>query len=46
MYYVVPEEILQSRRDQPNVYQWVQAYRKHGHRIANINPVSFNTLEE
>ncbi|XP_055906250.1 probable 2-oxoglutarate dehydrogenase E1 component DHKTD1 homolog, mitochondrial [Eupeodes corollae] len=37
----VSEDILQSRNSQPNVFRWVEAYRKHGHKLASINPVAF-----
>ncbi|KAL9899955.1 putative 2-oxoadipate dehydrogenase complex component E1 homolog isoform 2-T2 [Glossina fuscipes fuscipes] len=36
----VSEEVLQSRNAQSNVYRWVEAYRKHGHKFANVNPIS------
>uniref|UniRef100_A0A1A9WZ17 Transketolase-like pyrimidine-binding domain-containing protein n=1 Tax=Glossina brevipalpis TaxID=37001 RepID=A0A1A9WZ17_9MUSC len=36
----VSDEILQSRNAQSNVYRWVEAYRKHGHKFANVNPIS------
>lgn len=39
----VSEDILQSRNSQPNVFRWVEAYRKHGHKLASINPVSLES---
>lgn len=39
----VSEDILQLRNSQPNVFRWVEAYRKHGHKLASINPVSLKS---
>uniref|UniRef100_A0A034W3N6 Putative 2-oxoglutarate dehydrogenase E1 component DHKTD1-like protein, mitochondrial n=1 Tax=Bactrocera dorsalis TaxID=27457 RepID=A0A034W3N6_BACDO len=36
----VSDEVLQSRNAQGNVYRWIEAYRKHGHKLATINPIS------
>ena len=33
------EELPQQRAAQPNLHRFVDAYRKHGHKIANTNPV-------
>ncbi|XP_054725087.1 probable 2-oxoglutarate dehydrogenase E1 component DHKTD1 homolog, mitochondrial [Anastrepha obliqua] len=38
--YQVAPEVLQSRNAQGNVYRWVEAYRKHGHKLAAVNPIS------
>lgn len=35
--------MLESRRNQSNLFRWVDAYRTHGHRIANVNPVALPT---
>lgn len=39
--YKVPEDILDSRHNNSNVYRWIEAYRKYGHRLAITNPVEF-----
>uniref|UniRef100_W8AY39 Putative 2-oxoglutarate dehydrogenase E1 component DHKTD1, mitochondrial n=1 Tax=Ceratitis capitata TaxID=7213 RepID=W8AY39_CERCA len=36
----VADEVLQSRNAQGNVYRLVEAYRKHGHKLATVNPIS------
>lgn len=33
------EELPQQRAAQPNLHRFVDAYRRHGHKIANTNPV-------
>lgn len=38
--HTVADEVLQSRNAQGNAYRWVEAYRKHGHKLAAINPIS------
>uniref|UniRef100_A0A1I8PJ39 Transketolase-like pyrimidine-binding domain-containing protein n=1 Tax=Stomoxys calcitrans TaxID=35570 RepID=A0A1I8PJ39_STOCA len=46
----VPDEVVQSRNAQGNVYRWVEAYRKYGHKLAAVNPISIksqqSTLDE
>ncbi|XP_055381186.1 probable 2-oxoglutarate dehydrogenase E1 component DHKTD1 homolog, mitochondrial [Condylostylus longicornis] len=37
----VSEDILKSRNSQSNLYRWVEGYRKHGHKLAMIDPVVF-----
>ncbi|XP_036324066.1 probable 2-oxoglutarate dehydrogenase E1 component DHKTD1 homolog, mitochondrial isoform X2 [Rhagoletis pomonella] len=48
--YRVSDEVLQSRNAQGNVYRWVEAYRKHGHKLASVNPISIrdqqSTIDE
>uniref|UniRef100_A0A1L8E1X1 Putative 2-oxoglutarate dehydrogenase e1 subunit n=1 Tax=Nyssomyia neivai TaxID=330878 RepID=A0A1L8E1X1_9DIPT len=39
--FAVPEDILSARNRQSNVYRWVEAYRSHGHNLAQVNPVDF-----
>uniref|UniRef100_A0A6M2DDZ7 Putative 2-oxoglutarate dehydrogenase e1 subunit n=1 Tax=Xenopsylla cheopis TaxID=163159 RepID=A0A6M2DDZ7_XENCH len=41
---VVSEEELQARQKQCNFYRWVNSYRKHGHKVANVDPVNFKQL--
>jgi 2-oxoglutarate dehydrogenase complex dehydrogenase (E1) component-like enzyme len=38
--FTVPPEALESRIKQSNFYRFVTAYRQHGHRKANINPIA------
>lgn len=38
--HIVPESVLQSRREQSNIYRWVEAYRTHGHRLASVNAIA------
>ena len=33
------EKLPQQRASQPNLHRFVDAYRRHGHKIANTNPV-------
>ncbi|XP_037952832.1 probable 2-oxoglutarate dehydrogenase E1 component DHKTD1 homolog, mitochondrial [Teleopsis dalmanni] len=42
----VPDEVLQSRNAQGNVYRWVEAFRKHGHKLATVNPISIQPNSE
>uniref|UniRef100_A0A182T362 Uncharacterized protein n=1 Tax=Anopheles maculatus TaxID=74869 RepID=A0A182T362_9DIPT len=37
--------VLEKRNTNSNVYRWVEAYRTHGHRIATIDPVKFQSSE-
>ncbi|XP_061393464.1 probable 2-oxoglutarate dehydrogenase E1 component DHKTD1 homolog, mitochondrial [Musca vetustissima] len=41
----VPEEVVQSRNAQGNVYRWVEAYRKYGHKLAAVNPISIKSQQ-
>ncbi|KAI8130304.1 putative 2-oxoglutarate dehydrogenase E1 component DHKTD1 [Lucilia cuprina] len=43
--YKVPEDVLQSRNAQGNVYRWVEAYRKYGHKLAAVNPISIKSQQ-
>ncbi|XP_063231857.1 probable 2-oxoglutarate dehydrogenase E1 component DHKTD1 homolog, mitochondrial isoform X2 [Bacillus rossius redtenbacheri] len=38
----IPDEVLESRAKQSNFHRLVSAYRKYGHRKADINPVNFS----
>ncbi|CAH0552068.1 unnamed protein product [Brassicogethes aeneus] len=38
--YNVPEEVLNSRKEQSNFYRLVSAYKEHAHKSADVNPVS------
>jgi 2-oxoglutarate dehydrogenase complex dehydrogenase (E1) component-like enzyme len=38
--FTVSSEALESRIKQSNFYQFVTAYRQHGHKKANINPIA------
>lgn len=40
--YHVSQEELGSRIKQSNFYRFVEAYRQHAHKKANVNPVSIN----
>lgn len=42
---IVPEDVLQSRNAQGNVYRWVEAYRKYGHKLAAVNPISIKSQQ-
>uniref|UniRef100_A0A1B6CHB3 Uncharacterized protein n=1 Tax=Clastoptera arizonana TaxID=38151 RepID=A0A1B6CHB3_9HEMI len=44
--YEVSEQELAARIQEIRFYQFVTAYREHGHKIANINPVDFNEKME
>uniref|UniRef100_T1PCK3 Transketolase n=1 Tax=Musca domestica TaxID=7370 RepID=T1PCK3_MUSDO len=41
----VPEDVVQSRNAQGNVYRWVEAYRKYGHKLAAVNPISIKSQQ-
>jgi 2-oxoglutarate dehydrogenase complex dehydrogenase (E1) component-like enzyme len=38
--FTVSPEALESRIKQSNFYQFVTAYRQHGHKKANVNPIA------
>lgn len=38
--FTVSSEALESRIKQSNLYRFVTAYRQHGHKKANINPIA------
>lgn len=38
--YHISDKIAENRAKQCNFYRLVTAYRKHGHKCADINPVS------
>lgn len=40
--FIVSEDKLRSRNKESNLYRLVTAYREHGHKLSNINPVVFN----
>lgn len=40
--YNVPERVWESRWKQCNFYRLVTAFRQHGHKCADINPVALN----
>lgn len=44
-FHLVPQDVLNSRSNQSNVYRWVEAYRTHGHRVANVNPVAITKIQ-
>ncbi|XP_063705809.1 probable 2-oxoglutarate dehydrogenase E1 component DHKTD1 homolog, mitochondrial [Culicoides brevitarsis] len=37
----VPENVLQARVSNSNLYRWVEAFRSHGHHAAAFNPIDF-----
>jgi 2-oxoglutarate dehydrogenase complex dehydrogenase (E1) component-like enzyme len=39
-FFTVSSEALESRIKQSNFYRFVTAYRQHGHKKANINPIA------
>ncbi|RLU16243.1 hypothetical protein DMN91_012003 [Ooceraea biroi] len=41
-HFEVPREYLEERGKQSNFYRLVNAYRNHGHKQANIDPISLN----
>lgn len=40
--FTVPQSIISKRNEQSLIYRWVEAFRKHGHRIACINPIEIH----
>jgi 2-oxoglutarate dehydrogenase complex dehydrogenase (E1) component-like enzyme len=42
----VPDNVLEARKNKSNLFQYVKAYRTHGHRIATINPVEVKRKKE
>ncbi|XP_023016659.2 probable 2-oxoadipate dehydrogenase complex component E1 homolog [Leptinotarsa decemlineata] len=38
--YKVPKEVIETRYKESNFYRLALAYRQHGHKCSNINPVS------
>ncbi|XP_069689764.1 2-oxoadipate dehydrogenase complex component E1 isoform X2 [Periplaneta americana] len=40
--YEVSVDVLKSRAEQSNFFRFVTAYRRHGHKRANINPVAIS----
>ncbi|XP_037921992.1 probable 2-oxoglutarate dehydrogenase E1 component DHKTD1 homolog, mitochondrial [Hermetia illucens] len=41
----ISDEKLSARNSQPDIVRWVEGFRKHGHRLASIDPVNFKKLE-
>ncbi|GAB0099368.1 Probable 2-oxoglutarate dehydrogenase E1 component DHKTD1 homolog, mitochondrial [Sergentomyia squamirostris] len=39
--FAVPEDVLKARNRHSNVYRWIEAYRSHGHSVAQVNPVDY-----
>lgn len=39
-FFTVSSDTLESRIKQSNFYRFVTAYRQHGHKKANINPIA------
>lgn len=37
--FLVPDETLQARRENPNLSAFIEAYRTLGHRVATLNPI-------
>lgn len=38
-FFVVPDETLRARRENPNLSAFIEAYRTLGHRVATLNPI-------
>lgn len=36
----MPQDVLKNRCKDSNFYRFVTAYKRHGHKIANVNPVA------
>ncbi|KAK0098905.1 hypothetical protein PV326_000066 [Microctonus aethiopoides] len=43
-YYEILPEYLENRAQYSNFYRLVQAYREHGHKLANIDPISLEKI--
>jgi len=40
--FAIPAEVHQSRRDNSNAFRYVDAFRKHGYKYADLNPVALS----
>jgi len=40
--FAIPSEVHQSRRDNSNAFRYVDAFRKHGYKYADLNPVALS----
>lgn len=38
-FFLVPDETLKARRENPNLSAFIEAYRTLGHRVATLNPI-------
>lgn len=41
MLFLVPQSHLNARQANANLSAWINAYRTHGHRIANVDPIKW-----
>lgn len=39
----VPDDVVQQRMEESNLFRWVSAFREFGHLTADINPLQSNT---
>lgn len=45
IHFLVSADTLEARQQQSNLFRWVEAYRSHGHLLANVNSVNFRNEE-
>ena len=41
----LPGHVLQSRAENSQAFRYQEAFRRHGYKYANLNPVALNTEE-
>lgn len=41
----ISQQVVENRIKYSNFYRLATAYREHGHKVADINPVSFNKTD-
>ncbi|KAG0711627.1 putative OGDH E1 component DHKTD1, mitochondrial [Chionoecetes opilio] len=43
--FTLPDDIIQQRTEESNLFRWVSAFREFGHLTADINPIQPNTRQ-
>lgn len=41
----LPEDVVQRRAEESNLFRWISAYREYGHLTADINPIKPNSRQ-
>jgi len=42
----IPSEVHQSRKDNSNAFRYVDAFRRHGYKYADLNPVALSSVNQ
>lgn len=40
--FTLPDEVIQQRKEESNLFRWVSAFREFGHLTADVNPIRSN----